>query len=287
MSKRISLANSMPLTVGVIMGAFVACYMLAALIAETRIGRPSSTAAIGFLFVPVYSGIVALVGVGIGFLVRAGLKNRGEKDNIPIKHFLLKSAIVLIITSGLAAAIGIKGVVDYETLNVPQLLSNSGELHRTELFREDTPSVEAHAKLIWDFQNESIEAITWNGSEVIANVTQSTKLDLNVKGIGVLHYDVGRYSYLSEIAAMPFPDDSDTDNYFAVLAKLRPTSFRSMLLIYDANGKLVYEELLRRCGRKQYMGIVDGIDEQYLIVDVCSPISVQAKRPHPAPYVGG
>ena len=270
----------MPLTVGVIVGAFVASYMLAALITETKIGRPSSTASIGFFLVPIYSGIVALGGIGIGFLIRAVLRGRGEKDLISIKGFFIKSAIVLVITSGLAIAIGTKEVVDYEAVNAPQVLSNSGSVNRAELSREDVPSVEKHAKLIWDFENKALGSVLWNGAEVIANVAQSTKLSLKINDKFTLQYDFKPYTYLTEITALQFPTISGEDEYLVVLARLRATSFRSMLLIYEANGKLVHEELLKRCGRKQYMGLVNGIDGQYLVVDICSPFTIQSKRPN-------
>ena len=268
----------MPLTIGIIAGAFVASYMLAVLIAEENIGRPSSTAALGYLVVPIYSVIVALIGVGVGFLVRTGIKLHRDDDHVSIISFLLKSAIVLIISSGIAIALGIKEIVDYEALNAPQLLSNGGELNRAVLSRKKVPSIEAHAKLIWEFQNESIGSVIWNGTEVTADVDQSVRLNLHLNSERTLHYDVRRYSYLTEITAVELQAGSGEGAYLAVLARLRATSFRSILLIYNANGKLVYEELLKRCGRKQYMGIVDGLDGENLVVDICSPITIKTNN---------
>jgi len=51
-------------------GGFGAIFGLTALIAEGYIGRPSSTQAIGFIFVPIYAAILALVCFGVGLVAR-------------------------------------------------------------------------------------------------------------------------------------------------------------------------------------------------------------------------
>jgi hypothetical protein len=60
-----------------------------------------------------------------------------------------------------------------------------------------------------------------------------------------------------------------------------------MLLVYDSNGSLLYEELLDRCGPKerQYMGTVNDLDGLALVVNVCEPFKLilkEAKQLAPA-----
>jgi hypothetical protein len=53
-----------------------------------------------------------------------------------------------------------------------------------------------------------------------------------------------------------------------------------MLLVYDPNGSLLYEELLDRCGPKerQYMGTVNDLDGLALVVNVCEPFKLVLKK---------
>ena len=103
MEKRTSVSKWMPLATAFVAASFVASYMLAGLIGEAKLGRPSSTAAIGYLFVPVYSFIVGLVGLGVGFLLRALLRKRGERDLIKPSSFIFRLMMVIIAVIGLAA----------------------------------------------------------------------------------------------------------------------------------------------------------------------------------------
>lgn len=270
MNKNISLSKSMPLTVGLVFGAFVASYMLSALNAEIEIGRPSSTAAISYIFVPVYTGIVALIGVGIGFILKAVLKGRGERDIVSLPKYLLATTSILLLSWFFAANIGIKQVEEFEDFNKPKLLSNAGNFIKAPLNQDVAPSVQTYAKLVWDFERESIEPILWANKEAQVKVINSTTMKIIFKNAESLNYDVSNYSYITEVSAIEFPSGIGTDGYLAVLIRLRATSFRSVLLIYNKDHSLMYEELLDRCGRKQYMGIVDTIDGESLVVNICS-----------------
>ena len=271
----------MPLTVGLIFGLFVASYMLSALNAEFEIGRPSSTAAIGYIFVPIYAGIVALVGIGIGFIFKSALKGRGEKDKVSLPKYLLVLTSILLLSWFFAANIGVNQVKEFEEFSKPKLLSNTGNFIKSQVSRDAAPSAQSYAKLVWDFEKEGIEPISWANRKGEVKVINSTLMKIIFNDSESLSYDVSRYSYITEISALNYPGNSIKDNYLVILVKLRATSFRSVLLIYNQENKLVYEELIDRCGRKQYMGTVDTIDGEGLIVNLCS--SFILTRPNKAP----
>ena len=288
MTKKISLSKSMPLTVGLVCGTFVAGYMLSALNAEFEIGRPSSTAAIGYIFVPIYAGIVALIGVGIGFILKAVLKGRGEQDKVSLPKYLFATTSILLLSWFFAANIGIKQVEEFEDYNKPKLLSNTGKFVKTSLNRDVAPTTRTYAKLVWDFERESIEPILLANGNAQAKVINSTLLKIIFKNAKSLSYDVSNYSYITEVSALNYPSDAKNDSYLVVLVRLRATSFRSIILIYNQEHQLVYEELLDRCGRKQYLGTVDTIDGEGLIVNLCSPfiLTKPNKAPQPTPKSG-
>ena len=51
-----------------------------------------------------------------------------------------------------------------------------------------------------------------------------------------------------DVHALPFAGDSFDARYLALLVKLRPTSHRDVVLVYDPSARLVYEEILERQG---------------------------------------
>jgi len=267
----------MPLATAFVAASFVASYMLAGLIGEAKLGRPSSTAAIGYLFVPVYSFIVGLVGLGVGFLLKALLRKRGERDLIKPSSFIFRLMMVVIAVIGLAAWSAIDNVVTYEKANAAQIIKNPGQFTRTQLTGGEVPSVTRRAINNWTFEQPNQPPFIWNEKKTTVRVTNSTYMTVSADSHNrTINYDFRGRTYLTEIDVLPLQWKQKQPEYLAVLARLRATSHRSMLLVYDSNGGLLYEELLDRCGPKerQYMGIVNDLDGPALIVNVCEPFKL-------------
>jgi len=277
MKKTISVSNSMPLTLGIIAGSFVASYWFSGLNAEFEIGRPSSTASIGYIFAPIYAGIVGLIGVGVGFIVRAALKGRGERDQVKRSKFYLVILSILILSSWVASNIATQGVVAFEEFSKPKLISNKSNFLKTQGAVDVTPSAERYAELVWDYEKGSRDSFLWGGVETQIGVKNDTVMGIQLSDAPPIEYDVRNYSYITEISAIKYSAIAGEANYLVVLVKLRATSSRSLLLIYDQKHELVYEELLERCGRIQYMGVADGIEGEEVIVSICSPFSLTAR----------
>lgn len=277
MEKKISIARSMPLTIAIIAGTFVASYMFAGLSTEASIGRPSSTFVIGYIFAPIYSLIVAGIGYIIGLIPRFFLKKRGEKDLVKKSTYIIYASIITILLGSFSAATAIKQVIDYEEFNKPHLLSNKAEFKKTIYSESEIPSVSKQAELVWEYDNTNMEPLLWNQMKLTTKVQNSTQLSILVDEATKATYDFQGYTYITEISILPITN-AENINYLAVLVRLRATSSRSMLLIYDQIFTLIYEELLDRCGRKQYMGSTSALDGEVIVVNICEPFMVNINK---------
>ncbi|MCP4491825.1 MAG: hypothetical protein GY820_31640 [Gammaproteobacteria bacterium] len=276
MEKTISVAKSLPYTFALVSGVFVASYMFTGMFAESSIGRPSSTAALGFIFAPIYTLIVAFIGFIIGIIPRFFLKKRGDKDLVKKSSYLIKIAIITILIGAISGGIAVKQVIDYEAYNSPHLLSNKANFIKTMYSENDIPSISNKAKLVWEYDNTNIGPFTWNQLSLTPKVHNSTQLLISSDDQNALSYNFNGYTYVTEVSLLPI-NNTDNSSYLAVLVRLRATSFRSMLLIYDNKFNLVYEELLDRCGRKQYMGSTATIEGEAITVNICEPFTINVK----------
>ncbi|MCP4552835.1 MAG: hypothetical protein GY834_12520 [Bacteroidetes bacterium] len=273
MEKTASIAKSLPLTIGALFGFSLASYMLTGIFTESAIGRPSSTAAIGLFFAPIYSLVLTGVGALIGLILRPFMLMRGERDVVK-KSALTRFRLILVLAAslitGVAAALQ---VVAYEKYNTPKTLSNTANFTIQKHSEEAIPSVNKGSTLVWGFGNKNIIPTEWLGSTITFNVTNSSNMSLFNNSSVQSSYDFSGYSYVTEISTLPLVSSTNAD-YFAVLVKLRATSRRSMLLIYDEHYKLVYERLLDRCGRTQYIGTAEDINGNYLVINLCKPFTI-------------
>lgn len=273
MEKTASIARSLPLTLGALFGFSLASYMFTGIFTESAIGRPSSTAAIGLFFAPIYSLVLAGIGALIGLILRPILLMRGERDAVK-KSVLTRFRLILILSASIiTAVIAALQVVAYENHNTPKTLSNIANFTTQEHSEEGIPSVNKGSVLVWEFGNKNIVTTEWLGSNITFNVANSSNMSLLNNSAEQSSYDFSGYSYVTEISTLPLVSSTNT-NYLAVLVKLRATSRRSMLLIYDEHFTLVYERLLDRCGRTQYIGTTEDINGISLVINLCKPFTI-------------
>lgn len=277
MEKTASIAKSLPITIGALFGFSLASYMLTGMFAESAIGRPSSTAAIGLFFAPIYSLVFAGIGALIGLILRPLMLMRGKRDAVN-NSALNRNRLILIISASLITGVtAALEVVAYEKHNTPQLLSNSANFTTQQHTEDSIPSANIKPILVWDFGNTNIIPTEWLGNTVTFNVADSSNMSLLLNNAPQSTYDFSGYTYVTEISTLPLISTDNTD-YLAVLVRLRATSRRSMLLIYDKHYNLVYERLLDRCGRTQYIGIAEDISGKSLVINLCNPFTIDFNK---------
>jgi hypothetical protein len=273
MNKTVSLAKNTPLILGIIFGVMFASYMFTGMFTETAIGRPSSTAALGMIFTPIFSLIFAGIGALVGIVPMFILLKRGERDLIKKSKLVRNTFILTILLSVAAGGVAFIQVVANEKRNSPHILSNNGNFIITAYSESDIPSIATHPSLVWEFGNENIAPTSWLGNKYIFNVNNSTLMNLITGSSTVATYNFSDYTYLTEISTLPITTSKRVD-YLLVLVKLRSTSFRSMLLIYDKDFNLVHENLVRRCGRTQYIGVTNDIEGGAFVINLCEPFTI-------------
>ncbi len=264
MDKKISLAQKAPVLLAIISAFCVACYMFTVLQTQATIGRPSSTHGIGYFIAPIYSLVVGVIGYVVGLVLKYFLSMRGERNLINKARFLRNAAIICLVLGGGSAGVGFYAVVQHEKFNSPRVLNNSSSITKGKYSEEDSPAVSYSPDIVWEFGNTNYPELEWNGVNLNFKIHNRLTMEIFSDSDLKTSYDFSDYtSYLAELKVLPIP------RYLIVLVKLRATSERSMLLIYDKEYNLVYEELLERCGRNQYFGATH--DTETLLVNICKP----------------
>jgi hypothetical protein len=266
-----SLAKRLPRVFAAVAGLSFLSYLMSGLVMEMAIGRPSSTAVVGFIFFPIMSLIVAGIGYIVGLVARPFLSRRGERDRVDSSKLRRNSLLTIIVFAILGGIAGAMQMVLVERHNAPRLISNSGAFAVTPYSKEAASAAKTRSTQIWHFTAVETLQTTWLDRQFAAYVDGAV-LELKADSTVLASYDFRRYSYITQVDTLPIRS-SRGDDFLAVLVTLRATSYRSMLLIYDDDFNLVYEQLLERCGGTGYMAAtVDH--EGVLVVDLCSPFVI-------------
>jgi hypothetical protein len=272
-----SLAKRLPRAFAAIAGLTVLSYLMSGLLMEIAIGRPSSTAAIGFIFFPIASLIVAGIGYVVGLVARPFLLRRGERDRVDSSKLRRNSVLTIIVFAIPAGIAGAMHMVQVERHNEPRLISNSGAFElkaypSKDDSKEAAPALGIRSTQIWHFGTVELPQTTWLDRQLAAHVVDGRVLELKADSTVLASYDFRDYSYITQVDTLPIRS-SQGDDFLAVLVHLRATSYRSMLLIYDEDFNLVYEHLLERCGQTGYMGATSE-REGVLVVALCGAVLI-------------
>ena len=266
-----SLAKRLPRVFAAVAGLSFLSYLMSGLVMEMAIGRPSSTAVVGFIFFPIMSLIVAGIGYIVGLVARPFLSRRGERDRVDSSKLRRNSLLTIIVFAILGGIAGAMQMVLVERHNAPRLISNSGAFEVTPYSKEAASAAKTRSTQIWHFTAVETLQTTWLDRQFAAYVDGAV-LELKADSTVLASYDFRSYSYITQVDTLP-TRSSRGDDFLAVLVTLRASSYRSMLLIYDDDFNLVYEQLLERCGGTGYMAAtVDH--EGVLVVDLCSPFVI-------------
>ncbi|TDP39159.1 hypothetical protein DEU29_10354 [Idiomarina aquatica] len=231
--------------------------------ATSALDRPSSTFALGYLFLPIYAAIQLGIGYLLGFIFRFLLRRfRFDLTFSHIKQLVIAFGITIIL-SGFSGYSAYQQVVENVALKTPRIISNAGRFERRNSIPVGAKKVAASSILTYD---ANTSGITWHGAPIVADVKDNT-LILKSGEKPRLSYDFSGYTYVSSINILTVQQSSQ--QWLALLVKLRPTSGISMLLVYDALGQLRYEELLSHCQPKQSLTLYEAAGNNLLVANSC------------------
>ncbi|PIU83876.1 MAG: hypothetical protein COS68_01685 [Elusimicrobia bacterium CG06_land_8_20_14_3_00_38_11] len=266
--------TNIPYLVSGFIGVNLIVFGWTAFIAEIYIGRPSSTHCIGFIFLPVYTVLVLLicfvVGLVVRFVVGKFVPSRiiTKRSNQIINISFVCSIIVAFLS-------GILLIKYQEWVQRPHIIFDAGRIIKINLSTIKIIKKTSESKFVFTtYVDEKSEAETfiWNGKKIHFAVGNSIAIrDENENNIATA--DLRKYDYIGRIHVIQLAIDNSASKGLAVLVRLRATSHRSMLLIYDSDAKLVYQELLNRNKNENIMNInTDVSGKEYIYVDIDKPI---------------
>lgn len=126
---------------------------------------------------------------------------------------------------------------------------------------------------IYGDDKNKVDPFLWNGKNIVFKVVSNNILKIfDPEGKELVVADLHKFDYIGRIHVLQIALGDSESKGLAVLVRLRATSRRSMLLIYDATAKLLYEELLNRTDDNGMNLLVDESGKEYLYVDVDSPV---------------
>ena len=243
-------------------------FLMTALFAEILIGRPSSTSVIGFGFIPIYTLILMVFCYGAGFLIRLVLGRF-----VSVRVLSDKASRVLLLTFigtlsiSFISAWGFAVWEEYQQR--PQVIFDTGQVKQVGHLSPKVEKIEGTLVLsIYEEDQEKIQPLVWNGKEVKFSHSGNVIKIEKTNGGELVPVDLKKYPYISRVFAVPVKLDGIDNQALGVVARLRPTSGRAMFLVYDPEGKLIYQELLECHGLKGLISLIrDMAGREYLFFE--------------------
>jgi hypothetical protein len=262
----VRLPDDLPIALGLLTAVLVCAWILVPVIAESALGRPSSTAGLGFFAGPV----LGLLSGASAFLLAMGLRSIARRAGIP--SVLVPPWLVALGVLAAAAAVTVLAfnarthTIARESARRPRVIVESAQF-----IRSNQPSSgeddRVEAPLLFSIYQEAVvPSIDWNGRAVMVSGSDEHVTILDKTGTLVASTDLHAFDYIGSIRAVPVCRTPNGDHRLAALVTLRATSKRSMLIVYGPNGAVVYQEHLERTGSgsgwagTMYVGSRDGRD---------------------------
>jgi hypothetical protein len=273
------ISDKFPTNIPQILAPFISAiflsYYLTGLILEMKFGRPSSTSAIGFVFIPVYAIFLLLLGYAAGLLVRSIVSRFTVERTISKKtiYSIYAAFLVAVLASSIAGGVSFK---IYEDAQKPHVIINSAAVIKLPDGQyEDSNQVDAKFLLsIFDDDKIKNGTLPWNSRIIRFKLFKDANslVVLDDAGAQLMQIDLNAFDYITRVYAVPVTTNDSMKKGLAVLVNLRSTSRRSVLLIYNADNKLLYQELLYRVRIDNLMKTVkDKSGKEYLWLNLDTP----------------
>lgn len=259
MAKAVRISTLIPHFVALTVAVVLVVHDYVFLEATAAIGRPSSTFAIGYFFLPIYALIFWVIGYLPGYAMRFLLRKFNLDRSTAYTQQLLIALCTTLILSAIAGYSAYQDVVATAAKQTPRVISNRGQFESLASLANDDNRVRVGSQI--QRKANGFEPLNWQG-EPLAVALSDNQLRLELPKQHVV-YDFTGYTYVSDIRTLTTPQ------WLVLLVKLRPTSGLSMLLIYNQNGQLAYEELLSRCNTEQNMTLYQSTASYLLKVSTC------------------
>lgn len=268
---------SLPKAGALLGGVAAATYVLAGVIAETELGRPSSTSGLAYPFAIIWGGVAALAGAAVGELIRRLFARRRASGTVDFRIV----GVLLVLAALASSATAKRQVEQYERANQPRAVATTRRIVRATGATSLLPV--SPATRIWVALPDDgpIQQLLWNGRTVDVTV-EDDELRLRAGDIVSAPINLDRLDYAREVHAAIATLDGGSAEWLALLVRLRATGSRELLTILSPDGALAHHELLER-----FTGLTDEpvlwsagppTERQEFVVDVGRPTRYGSSR---------
>lgn len=269
--QEIRFPDDLPIVCGGLTGVLVCAALLAPVVAESALGRPSSTAGIGYFVVPIFG----LLTGGAAFLIAKGVRwvaGRAGARSVLVPRWIVVSVFLAAGAAVAAFAVSARSrVAAVEAARQPRVIVESTRFTKVDLPAPSMDSGGAAPLLFSIYAAAVVPSIDWNGRAVSLSGTDEQVTILDKAGAIVASTDLHAFDYIATIHAVPVCGSQNGSRHLAVLVTLRATSRRSMLILYGPDGAVAYQEHLERTrsadGSTGTMYAQTGGDHDMLVVD--------------------
>jgi len=212
---------------------------------------PSSTSGLIIIpLIPITIISVFIAGLFGAFINWVLVQFKGIKP-INIREIYAVSAIFSVAIVVLAIIVPYKLQSSWDAYNLPRIIRNSNVVEKFQ-FQKQTEKKYKNAKIqrfVVNFEDrvKGIDLL-WDKKSYRAKFDSHLISFVDKNGEFFIQENLEGYDYIREIICLPFDTLSESDPLLIILANLRATSRKSMIIIYSSTGECVFQELLENIG---------------------------------------
>ena len=233
--------NDLPLFGALLLGLSFLAFAYTGFYVDGQIGRPSSTSGIALLFIPIWGALATIVGLIVGFIVRAIWRRAKE----PLDQQRRTWALVGILSGAvlLSAGAGALDVIRYEQQAKPRLRLDTGLIVRE--IRADSATPVRISQTLYDSDRQPGE-LSW-GSNRSELVIGDDSVEIRDKANGRrVRFLTSALDYITRVDAVPLLRSPEAQPLLAIVISGRATGRRAVIAIIDYDYKPVFEEQVER-----------------------------------------
>jgi hypothetical protein len=265
----------LPLFGALLFGLALSAFGYSGLYAEVAFGRPSSTASLAFLFLPIWGGLAAIVGLILGFVVRAVWRRVADPE---AGH--RTSALIAILAIAIATSIGagVLNVIQHEQEAQPGIRFDDGGWIRE--FRADSGKPVRTSTTLYDGPDSKTAVLSWSRNHSRLLLDDGSLVLSDVASGKSARFPITALDYITRVDAVPLLTTRDPPR-LAIVISGRATGRRALVAVVDENYKVVFEELVAKFWELRSVQIevrVSPAMDEYAVVGPQSYESIILRR---------
>ena len=216
----------------------------AGIVADAMIGRPSRASGVGLLVILPLAVLAAVIGFALGHVIGLWVRRRDLNPQVPMKPYRIVFGFVLGVATVIGATFGARPVLRHERLYQPHVMIGASNYARED--GAPASCIPASAYIACDSSLRiTSNSLPWNARNVVVACTREGRISISDgEGGAAGMLDLTAFDHIRRVHARAVRGVDGRES-LALLASLRAAGTHHMLAILDADGRPVYQELLR------------------------------------------